>query len=497
MKKIIYVLLATTLMLGASDKQANASAFNMGITYTIASQISSAVNNFRADEELNPAKESTVQQRIQFFWNWKASDKLETVIIARTPGEMVWGNQSDSITTKGFDGGTYLALKVASIDWVFAENLRFRFGRQFYRTPGYLGLGGAGSPMHGEYFDGARMFGSLADNLGIDFVWLRPHSYRIATAHLGTTNAIPDNLVYMAQAKNSTQVFDSYQATTFTELTHMNDTFVLALPVSSSLVDVTPWGGFSFVGKDVAMANSQPYNANFINYTGDMTYLYWAGFISKVKMDNLTFGVDGLYSGTMVDYHKGGFLVDGYARYIFSHFSLGVVGWYANGNSEDAMGGIISARDDGGWPVENTAYFSRGLAPSVVACGPATPIGTTGAGLELRNFKPIASLPMTIGANVTYIHGTNHENYKDSHVIDENNAWVENTKLYNIDGNFANYLTTKDHVIDLGATIRYIASGKLSLGLEYNYLMPHFGREGAAETRNGQRLGFVAILGLQ
>ncbi len=500
MKKIIYALLAFTLVFGASNKtaQANSQLVTFG-QFVLGTQIGENYSNYGKDavQSLDP---SLVLQRMQFGFRWIADEKISAMVIVRAPGEMAWGNQQDlfSITTggssKSFDEGTYFAVKVANILWTPSDQFKAMIGRQFYRTPNYLGL--AGSPVFGEYTDGIRLFGNITSELSYDFYWGRNHLATIASSVL--ENYSYEELyksVFISQDWNTGYFWDENQSEMFSSSPLSHDYFFTSLAYKTPLVELCPWGGLAVVGKDVALRGSQPYNADFYNLTGETAYIVWAGLTTKMKLDTLTFGLDGGYSKPFVDYRGIGYVVDAYARNQFSNFSLGVVAWYANGNKEDEIAGLISNAFDGFWPVMHSGYFGAGLQPSIVGSGPATPIGTTGASLEFMNYKPI-KYPLTIGANATFIKGTNHENFTE----DSGYEYTSGNGLpYYLSGNlagFGNYLTTKDHVIDLGVNAKYMASEKLFLGVEYNYLMPHLGREGAVETTNGFRLGLVAMFNI-
>ncbi len=495
MKKIIYTLLASMLFIGASNTVANANSnFNMGAAIFISAQKSDHIANLNtyaynkgAQGDEVDARTLAFYQRLQFFWNWKSNeDKIGALFVVRVPGEMVWGNQRVQELSRSFDEDGFLGIKVANFHWKPTDDLQLLIGRSFYRLPSYLGT--SGSPIFGEYADGARAIYKVNNNLTIDAWWVRPHTYSVAEEYRDGKYAM-----YMGYDYNN-QPSGTYEPMIFNPLAETHDLLTIAFITKTDLVEVTPYAAFSIVDGYAALRNSLPHNANFYNVEADTAYLYWAGLTSKVKLGKFEFGVEGAWGDTSVDFRDGGFLVDAYARNNFPDFTLGLMGWYASGNSKDRVGGMISAGDDGSYGVTGSSYFTQGLQAAIVGAM-SNPTGTAGVSLEFKNYKPITR-PLTLAANLTYTIGTNHPEYSDWYYNEIQSGVTGYNKPYNINSVFNNYLTTKDSILDFGVQATYMASQKLYIGAEIGYMIPTMGREGAWEVSNGYKVGLTTFLNL-
>ncbi len=499
MKKIIYTLLATALLLGTSNNTAQAedsvnletmqrelnesnkvsqSNFSLHGLVLVGAQSGASYSLYHAEDEQS-VYPMVLAQRVQFGTVWKPNENTAFNMFVRVPGEMTWGNNTRG---KAFEGEEYMATKVANVDWKPTDDFRIIIGRSFYRGPDHVGF--VGSPIQSDFYDGIRLLGNFGEKWSYDFIWGRNHTAGILTT--GDDFSYDTYKTYMVPSPVYT--FNGYSAdpsvsSTLSTSPFNLEWFVYSATYKGDTFQIQPYGALSVLAKDSVIWGNLPYNTNFANLTGDTTYIYWAGFTSKVKLDSLNFGIDAVWNGNQVDYHDGGYLVDFYLRKTMKNFNLNMFTWYANGNKEDQIAGIQTVCFDGILGHVNSKYLGWGLQPFALGSGVGSPIGTTGVGFEFANFKPIEGKPFTMNANLTFINGTNHINYVDGSSDDGT--------PYNLNTGYASYLTPKDYVIDVGMSMFYFPQPRLYIGYEMNYLMPHFGRDGAKETKNGYHFGIV------
>ncbi len=485
MKKIIYTLLVAALIFATGNNTAQAaqkSDFKLYGHVLVGAQFgeSYSVYTEEFDQSLYPG---VLAQRVQFGMVWNANPNTSFNMFIRVPGEMTWGNNTRS---KAFEADEYVATKVANVMWKPTDNFTIIMGRFFHRGPDHVGF--VGSPIQSDFADGIRLLGNIGDSWAYDVTWGRGCTYGLNTSG----DDFSYEKYYGAMVAPSTGADyngDTGTASiTYSDRPYNFDWFVYSATYKSDLFQIQPYGALTILGKDSIIAVNQPYNTNMANLTGDTTYIYWGGFTSKVKLDTLNFGIDAVWNGNQVDYHDGGYLVDAYIRKTMKNFNLGLFGWYANGNKEDQIAGLQTVCWDGILGHVNSKYLGWGLQPFSVGSGVGCPTGTTGVGFEFSSFKPIDGVPLTMNVNLSYINGTNHTDFVD--------ALSDDGLPYNLTNGYASYLTTKDHVIDVGTSMLYQPSRNITLGFEVNYLMPHLGRDGAPDTKNGYHMGLVTYFNM-
>ncbi len=473
MKSIIKYLFIICLIFGmTNNKQAEAVEFRTGASFHTTYALSENVNNTNYITQY-------INQRMQFGMTWLANDNLYGGFMARVPGEMSWGNSADGTVSrsKSFDNGTYLALKTFFINWkVPTTETQVRMGLQWFRLPGYMGRGGSGSPVYGEYTAGVRIFNANAitnlfaenDSVMLDFFWMRPFAYT-------TTTTMTD--YYIASAPGTvgrpTSVDGEYNETgwDFDQQIGGIDAWTFSFVYKSDLVDVTPYVMAAHFDGDTYL-HEPGLAGRYYTLNRRNAFLYWAGITNQFKIDKLRFGIEGLYSGHDRTHRHGGFVVNTYARYILDSFTPGFTAWYANGTTKNKVAGMI-AICDGGWPTDLSNYFGRGYSLGGVTAGAGNPNGTAGFTLEAGNIQPIDKL--LIIATFLGVMGTNHKDYTEPGA----------TSPYNLNSASLAYLTTEDYLLNLTITTKYSVTPKLHFWLETAGYYFNFGRDGATKRDPG------------
>ncbi len=217
-----------------------------------------------------------INQRIVVDFDWVASETLKAKLNIRVPQNGTWGNNND------FNTQNYFNLYEAYFSWIMPiGDIEFAAGQQYFVLPGYMGTGS--NPVYDDHQTGIKLNKSFGDTLAVNF-----------------------NFIRMENA--GARTFGAAEVTALGRVKASKDVFTLDVPVTTSIVDVTPWGALALVEEGRTIETE--YSIGSIGTNGvapvgsdeKNQLAYFGGLTSKIKpISNLSFGVDVLVSGSTME----------------------------------------------------------------------------------------------------------------------------------------------------------------------------------------------------
>lgn len=419
MKKIASLLVAAGLVLGSAI---SASAIDFGAAGSFEMGYYWADHTHFTDEQQDKFGAAT---RIQLQLNAIANENLRGTYIMRV-GTISWGvnNGNGTGPTSGYGIGTQ-GVNVRTLEGYLAfrwpeTNLKFRMGLFPMRLPQAVKGRYTGSMIMDERTAGLEAVYEFNSNVSVVAHWSR-------LANLG------DGIVNQANRESKL------------------DVIMLAVPVKTDIINVTPWGMFGMAGKNATYSTGSPrnpYHASSALYspTGVNTMdhvvgkdgkLWWAGLAMDVTaLDNWILKADVIYGSYRADYTNGdiqpggranaftsmtgrtddpkreGWLFDAQIGYKFDYFTPTLTAFYSSGDDYDdwkrnKSGRIPVLSNLGGWTslggMNSIAATSDGIDRKLLNAQGYT--GMWGVMFALEDIKFIEKL--TSCFRVLYLRGTN------------------------------------------------------------------------------------------
>ncbi len=273
MKRLSSALLAFCLACGIAAP-ASASTFSINGYMLMEGQMSNNLSSFKAGDDA--WNHFDVNQRIEIQFSWDYSEAIRGQMTARVPSNGTWGNNFDFNTHNMFN------LYEAYFQWITPiGGLNIVAGQQAFALPGYMNT--ESSPVYDDNQTGVSVDIPINDLIGINFDWIR-----------------------LEAAKG--RFFSSYYVGS-SEQKAVKDMFNLIIPITTDIVDVTPWASLMLVeeGRTIETAYSLDgvIGSDALAAVGSEEknqLAYFAGLTSKVKLiDGLNFGIDVLVSGSTME----------------------------------------------------------------------------------------------------------------------------------------------------------------------------------------------------
>lgn len=465
MKKLLTLMLAAGMTLAAANG-AQAVDVKVSGTYDFSFSGSDNLNgdnSFMSDSDYrhNTGRELNqhhfdVYQRLRLGMDFVMSEQLSAFYQAQI-GIFNWGGSYKGASKMENDGGalgtraTNITTRLAYLDWMIPQtDIHVRMGQQEVLLPNYV----AGSPILDDPATGVFISAPVTDTFSANAFWMR---------------AVSDPL------KNSYGEYEYDNADV--------DLFGLIGDFKYDYFRVTPWGMIGHGGSnfgDVSNAGPTPsgllpfngmnrlsWNNGTLTATpdGSDSTLWFAGLGGEFTFfDPLRLALDFYYSGNKNDSastEREGWYLAALAEYRLPWFVPAVKAWYASGDDSKVTNGSEQPLYlSGGFEPGASSYFKgRFNIANTIDNGSAG--GTWGVSAQLNNISFIEDLSHDL--RVTYFRGTNSSNMPN--II--NNVYGGSVTP-------ANYLTTKDHVVELDFDTSYQIYKNFVSVLELSYAFQDF-----------------------
>ena len=412
MKRLITLMLvaAFTFAMGA---QAQALEVNVKGDFHFAFRWNdNLTTNFFEDEN----ETFTVRQRVRLQMEFVASENLKGVLYLNSGlGTLDWGTNGAALDTNN----STLRVSQAYIDWKVQDtSLAVKMGLQQVASPAFA----AGSTFVNNTMAGVTLSNQFNDNVTASLGWYRPYN----------DNAIKDAV----------------------------DMFMVMVPVNLDSVKITPWGEYTFIGRNangVFMDPSEDIAGNPVPFTkkGNMWHL---GIASEVKpIDDLTLAFDFTYGAAKIGRDNDRVKTDGFlaaltAKYDLSFAKLVGTAWYGSGNDKKDVrknefgtmpNFMASGADaDPGFNVTSLGFWGNTTPMAGSAMISKSGVGTWGIMLGMEDISFVTDL--THKVKVAYYEGTSEASARD--------YWGTHNGI--------SFMNEKDSAIELNFDNRYqIAKG--------------------------------------
>jgi len=419
-------------------------------------------NNYGQNRPDRYNKHFDAVQRIRLDMDFIISETLSAHYGLQV-GTFSWGGPSYGVFPNENSGGalgtraTNISTRLAYIDWVIPQtDTMIRMGQQYYTLPSYA----ITSPVLDDTATGLTAHVPFNDDVALTAYWIRA----LSSARRGDTSGI---------APFARDDRDSY------------DLFGLNLDLQFDGWQLTPWGIYGLLGRDaygVRGGDSVAMGALPINGYDRLTWqngvltgrsdpsgsqVWFAGIGGEVTLwDPLRLAADFYYSSSSNDHsstERSGWYIAASAEYHTANGVPTVKGWYATGDdSNPANGSERPLTLSGGFDPGATMYFQgRYSIANTIDRGDAG--GTWGVSVQWNDFSFVENLLHSL--RVTYFQGTNNSKMPGLINWGYANDWRVTP---------ANYLTTKDHVVEIDFDTTYYIYKNLATVLELGYAIQDF-----------------------
>ncbi len=442
MKRIITLMLAAGLFMGATAATAEASAeINVSGKYVMTGAYT---NNPTGSNGLllwgDTGSDFSVRQRIEMDLSFSNSENLSAHMRLRMPARNIWGE-----SPFGVGGGALpIDLKLAYVDWyVPSTDVMVRMGLQAVALPTVLG-----SSVLDDFVAGVSVIAPFNDMVSLTAHWLRPVDD--TAGNYNTSSGL--------------------------------DVLAVTLPVTMDAFSITPWFAYGMATDATAASLYATYSTPSSNYAASVPHAFntaaltgesnwWLGFTSAITAFDpfsialgFTYGSSSDVAG-VAGRDSAGWLLDAKLAYNGGMYGVpALFGWYSTGDDfegyslGDPYSPIIDynriAQLSGGWaPTVTNAFFDQsmhGIAPNA---GVYSASGTWALGLSYTGFQPTEA--MTMGGHVKYVAGTN-DYYSAMTFFDPN------------------YLTNEDSFWEIAVYSTYEIYKDLQAAVEFNYMITDF-----------------------
>lgn len=450
MKRIITLLLAAGLVLGASAGSAKATDIKVSGTWQFAFQWmdSSFAKNDTADT-------FKALQRLRTKVDVITSENLRGVAFFEI-GKSNWGKDDAALGTDGKS----VKVRYSYVDWVVPEtDLKIRMGLQPWINPNFTKgaavLDGDGAGVTASY--------QFNDMVGVTLGWLRAENDNNNMRH----NAM--------------------------------DLVMLTVPVKGDGFKVTPWAMYGILGQssfnDGGKANGDMNDLRYgmlpvVSPEGAATLLngadkkhgnaWWLGLggeltmfspfrvavdftYGSMDMGDMEFFRPGSTTKYSWDVKRAGWFASLLAEYKMDMATPGLIFWYASGDDSNPYNGSerlpsVDASFDGTYYGYSNADFN---GDSVIGNNPA---GTWGLGLLVSNISFMENLSHDF--ELAYIRGTNNKNMPKNAGMKM--PFGNYTDTEGVSG--YTYLTTKDWAWEVDFNTKYQLYKNMYMMLELAYI---------------------------
>jgi hypothetical protein len=394
-----------------------------------------------------------VRSRVRTIIDFIADENTKGVLYLSSE-TMEWGTAGAGTQLDTTSKSLYT--REAYLDWSVPDTgLRLKVGLQAAGFPGAV----AGTPIYNGEAAGITASYTFNDQASATLGWFRLSN---------NTNSANNNLHDAA------------------------DMFVLLVPIKVAGGSITPYGEYTFAGKDANIISGYSGTSIAANQHIDNGYAWHAGLAIDIPVTaDLTIQADAIYGAFDAEpYESSGFFLDAKVLYNLGFAKVGLLGWYSSGtDTDDASDGdfgympsfVTGLNDNSGFAPSSLGFYGAGALNNNIVFG-ANGIATWGVGLTLEDISFAADLSHT--ARILYYTGTDERagnsnggdvgyfNYQGKGLLSEDDsAWEFNfDTVYKI----SKYLTAQ---VNLGLIIadwdedkdKRDAAYKASLGLYYNF----------------------------
>ena len=461
MKKLCTLLLAAGMALSAAN---GASAVELKVSgiYDFAFSGSKGLNGSNSFMDASDYRALTgrnynerhfdVYQRLRLGMEFVMSEQLSAFYQAQI-GTFVWGGPYKGASKAEADGGALatraanVTTRLAYLDWYVPQTrIHVRMGQQSILLPSYV----AGSPVLDDPATGVVIAAPLGEDLNLSLFWLRAIAdpLKTATGEYEYDDADVDLFGLTADMK-----FSAFRLTPWAIVGHGGKNFDSVRNTGPTAPGILP-----FNGMDRLRWNN---GALIVDPSGSGSTIWFAGIGGETRIfDPFKLAFDFYYSGTDNAHsstERDGWYVAARAEYDTAWCTPALVGWYASGDDSKVTNGseqplTLSGNFDPG----ARAYFNgRYSIANTIDRGDAG--GTWGVSAQLNDLNFIAGLSHDL--SVTYFRGTNSSNMPN--II--NNVYGGGVTP-------ADYLTSKDHIVEVDFNSTYNIYKNLIAVLELSYL---------------------------
>ena len=440
MKRLVTLLLAAGLVLGAATAQ----AADFKISGLWQHRVSFADRNF---EKHNGDDKMRAASRLRTQIDVIASESLKGVVFFEI-GHQNWGSVNEGASL-GTDGKV-VKVRYSYVDWAIPNtDATVRMGLQKYTLPNFTGIG---SPILDADGAGISIHNQFNDNIGTNLFWLR-----------AANDTDPDKTTH-----------DAHDAMDFIGLT---------VPMTFDGVKVTPWGMGGIIGQDsfkngnfdlgsiaakgmlplkgtaaiVADSDKDHGSAWYGGIAADLTYFDPFRFAFDAAYGSVDLGTSKL-DGHSFDVKRSGWYAALTAEYKLDSCTPGLLFWYASGDDDDPYNGserLPSIDPD----VYVTSYGFDGT--NYGGAAQTLGYGISGTWAIMGRIKDISFMEdLSHVLRVVYYQGTN------------NTEMVRNKMISNPqDSQYSMiYLTTADKAVEVNFDTEYKLYKNLSLFVELGYM---------------------------
>lgn len=464
MKKVIRVLLAAALVLGAAQQAAavDFKAKGVWLANFQYGQNGNFTNKGHAGYD-NSEDEFEARSRVRLQLDAVASENLMGEVYFEI-GKSIWGkgNNPQGGAAMGADG-TIVKVKRAFLDWTVPDtDLRLRMGIQGLQTP-YMALDGPTVLST----DIAAVTASYAinDNVSLTAFWARPYNDNFSGVSRGDR---PDDRASW--------------------LDNM-DLFGLALPLRLEGLNLTPWAMYGMIGPNTfrSQGDAARYGASFDMYRAGMLpaggashgerltaygNAWWAGLTGEIVLwEPFRLAWDAVYGSVRQDdasASRRGWAASLLAEYKLDWVTPGLYGWYTSGDNGNRGDGserlpVLSLtgsdNDFSHFAFSGNPYIGREAAVGWSMAG------TWGVGLRLKDISVIEDVKQTLRVNL--IGGTNSPAMARRL---SNEGLAANSGAFGAPGMEGLYLTTRDVAMEVGLSSYTKIYENMTVGLEASYI---------------------------
>jgi hypothetical protein len=195
------------------------------------------------------------------------------------------------------------------------------------------------------------------------------------------------------------------------------DMFALIVPIKVAGGSVTPYGNYTFAGKDASIISG---NGSYIAAAPglDSGEAWHVGLAVDIPVTaDLTIKADAIYGafdvgGQGTTMESSGYFLDAKVLYNLGFAKVGLLGWYSSGTDDDDYEDgdfgympsyVTGSLDNGGFGPSSLGFFGGGALNNNFVFG-ANGIATWGIGLSLEDISFVADLSHT--ARILYYRGT-------------------------------------------------------------------------------------------
>lgn len=383
MKRILMLALVALMVFGAT---ANAAEFKAKGSFAFDFQFTDNLNWMPSDTDGQNEDDFTPEQRFRMEISIIASENLKGVFYIES--NCVWGN--NNAATAGGDGqldtdGVNIEVKRSYIEWnVPQTDLMVKVGLAGLGLPGIYG-----HPVLKD-IDVAlvQLTYPINDMFAVSLLWARPFD---TVGGVNVDSALSDEM----------------------------DVFALVVPITGDGFTIVPYGIVAFIGETLypagnpwGLANGALAGAYAASADTNNNYTaWWLGLHAAVDMfDPLYFALDFAWGTANTGdeaFDLSGWIIVGTVEYALDFMTIGLVGWYASGEDDDATNGFETMPQiDSGFEVNYEIFEGSGFLGTGGNYS-ANALGTWGLALVLKDITFIEDL--THELILSYVHGTNDE----------------------------------------------------------------------------------------